>query len=199
MTYWPILNNIQITVKLARFVPGGPLPFLTVGTFDTLTAANEAGREALKAVTDEPETAGYLLLDEAGREVGNWTYWDELVGQNDAELTQFERAAICHIAEDHLNEMPKLFAEADGATVVKRENTGSGFYTHLQFPNDSPRWKGHSPIGERLYKINQYEAPFGVILFFEGGLPSLIDCHFFGEATTLGTDFTNAQFSPWEK
>ena len=95
--------------------------------------------------------------------------------------------------------MPKLFAEADRATVIKRENTGSGFYTRLQFPNESPRWKGHSPIGERLYKIDQYEAPFGVILFFEGGLPSLIDCHFFGEATTLGTDFTSAQFSPWEK
>lgn len=43
MTYWPMLNNTQITVKLARFVPGGPLPLLTVGTFDTLTAANEAG------------------------------------------------------------------------------------------------------------------------------------------------------------
>ena len=194
-----MLNNTQLTVKLARFVPGGPLPFLTVGTFDTPTEAHEAGREALKAVTDDPETAGYLLLDKAGREVGNWTYWDELVGQNDTLLTQFERAAICDIAEDYLSEMLKLFAEEDCTTVIRRENTGSGFYAYVQVPNNSPLWKGHSPIGERLYKIDQYEAPFGVILFFEGGLPRLIDCHFFGKATTLETDFTNAQFSPWEK
>ncbi|NGP17028.1 hypothetical protein [Devosia aurantiaca] len=51
---------------------------MTVGTFATLSEASSAGLAALKAIIDQPEAAGFLLLDERGWEVGNWTYWDQV-------------------------------------------------------------------------------------------------------------------------
>lgn len=80
-------------------------------------------------------------------------------------LTDLERGAMQDIAADYFTKFPEIVAIVGRARVMKRENTGSGFFTDLQVPSDSPKWRGYSPIGERLYKIDQYDEPLGVILF----------------------------------
>jgi len=107
------------------------------------------------------------------------------MGSIGSNFTPLERAVLRAICEMHLADRAALQAQLWTATVLNRENTGAGFYTHFAVERASSPAIG----GERLrsgpaVKVDGLENGMGFILWLEKGYANCLEGYSYGESTT---------------
>ena len=113
--------------------------------------------------------------------------WDTIrpMGPSESGFTPLERAVLRAICEMHSPDRAALEAQLWTATVLRRENTGAGFYTHFAVERASSPAVG----GERLrngpeVKVDGLEHGMGFILWLEEGYANCLEGYSYGESTT---------------
>jgi hypothetical protein len=100
-------------------------------------------------------------------------------------LTPLELAVLRAIYEMHLADRAAFEAQVSTATVLRRENTGAGFYTRFAVERASS-----APVGgERLRngpeaRIDGLEHGMGFILWLKDGYADCLEGYSYGESTT---------------
>jgi hypothetical protein len=113
------------------------------------------------------------------------------IGSNCAPLEQAVLLAIC---EKHLPDRAALEAQLSTATVLSRENTGAGFYTHFAVERASSA----AIRGERLRngpaaRVDGLEHRMGFILWLKEGYADCLEGYCY-DASTTGIAFERAGF-----
>jgi hypothetical protein len=103
----------------------------------------------------------------------------------ESNFTTLEQAVLGAICEMHLVDRAALEAQLSTATVLSRENTGSGFYTRFAVECAS----GAAIGGERLRhgpvaRIDGLEHGMGFILWLKNGYEDCLEGYSFGESTS---------------
>ena len=111
-----------------------------------------------------------------------------------SKFTSLERAVLRAICESHPADRVALEAKLSTATVLNRENTGAGFYTHFAVERASSVAIG----GERLRsgpaaRVDGLVQGMGFILWLEEGYANCLEGYCYDESTT-GIVFERAGF-----
>jgi hypothetical protein len=112
----------------------------------------------------------------------------------ESNFTPLERAVLSAICECHTADGAALVAQLSTATVLRRENTGAGFYTYFTVERAS----GAAIGGERLRsgpaaKVDGLVRGMGFILWLQEGYANCLEGYCFDESTT-GIAFELAGF-----
>jgi len=109
-------------------------------------------------------------------------------------FTPLERAVLDAVCGYHAADRAALVAQLSTATVLKRENTGSGFYTYFAVERAS----GAAIGGERLRsgpaaRVDGLARGMGFILWLQEGYANCLEGYCYDEDTT-GIAFELAGF-----
>jgi hypothetical protein len=109
-------------------------------------------------------------------------------------FTSLERAVLHAICEKHSVDRVALETQLSTASVIDRENTGIGFYTHIAVQRDSVVSVG----GERLRNgpavtVEGLKHGMGFILWLKEGFVDCLEGYCYDESTT-GIDFDRVSF-----
>ncbi|KHL24223.1 hypothetical protein PK98_14655 [Croceibacterium mercuriale] len=100
-------------------------------------------------------------------------------------FTQLETSVLDAISAENREALPPLSAFLASAVVVRRENTGHGFYTYFESDpaNGSLVWP--RPIyGPHAYMVGMgEEALMGFLLWCSGDEPSALEGYQYGDST----------------
>lgn len=115
-----------------------------------------------------------------------------------SDFTPLERAVLRAICERHSADRAALEAQLSSATVLKRENTGAGFYAYFAVERTSSAAIG----GERLrdgpaVRVNGLEHGMGFILWLNEGYVDCLEGYCYDESTT-GIAFERVGFDVLE-
>lgn len=89
---------------------------------------------------------------------------------------------------------PALAAQLSVARITDRENSGKGFFTHLDVPRQAaPPAACKSPIGATWVLIEGFEYSMLFLLFLEDGYAVMLEGATVGDDTT-GVDFAARSF-----
>ncbi len=111
-----------------------------------------------------------------------------------SDFTSLEQAVLRAICETHVADRSALEAQLSTATVLRRENTGAGFYTDFSIERAS-----HPAIGgERMRsgpaaKVDGLKQGMGFILWLKEGYVHHLEGYSYGESTTE-IDFEQTEF-----
>jgi hypothetical protein len=114
------------------------------------------------------------------------------------EFTSLEKIVLQNISALATADQPALNMQLATAEVLRRENSGSGFFTYFSVN----RAIADLVTGERLRSgthayISGYDYPMGFILWFRGGYADCLEGFLF-EGTTLGVDLASLNFIKFE-
>lgn len=117
-----------------------------------------------------------------------------LVSTTGSAFTPLERAVLRAICEKDSVDRAALEDQLSAATVIRRENTGAGFYTQIAVQRGSVVSVG----GERLRtgptaKVEGLEHGMGFVLWLKEGLADCLEGYCYGESTT-GIEFERVNF-----
>jgi hypothetical protein len=109
-------------------------------------------------------------------------------------FTPLERAVLRAICERPSIDRVALETQLATATVIRRENTGAGFYTQMAVQRDSVASVG----GERrrigpAATVEGLERGMGFILWLKEGFADCLEGYCYSESTT-GIDFDRVSF-----
>ena len=109
-------------------------------------------------------------------------------------FTALERAVLRSICERHSVDRAVLEAQLLTATVLRRENTGAGFYTQIYVECGSVAAVG----GERRRNgpraiVDRLEHGMGFILWLKEGFADCLEGYCYDESTT-GIEFDRVSF-----
>jgi hypothetical protein len=110
------------------------------------------------------------------------------------ELTPLERAVLLAIVEQATEVSPLLGLQVDSARVVKRENTGAGFYTTFDVSSSEAMDGVKSPLGDVGATVNGLEHGMGFLLWIEDGRVGQLEGYSYDESTS-GLDFEHIRFN----
>jgi hypothetical protein len=101
-----------------------------------------------------------------------------------SDFTSLERAVLQAICKTYLADRAALEAQLSTATVLSRENTGAGFYTHFVVERASSDAIG----GERLRsgpeaRVDGLQHGMGFILWLKEGYADHLEGYCYGEST----------------
>ena len=101
------------------------------------------------------------------------------------KFTALEQAVLRAICEQHSVDRAPLEAQILTAAILKRENTGAGFYTHFTVERTSSAAVG----GQRLRQgpaasINGLDHGMGFILWLKEGYLDCLEGYSYEESTT---------------
>jgi hypothetical protein len=114
-------------------------------------------------------------------------------GAKAVELTKLEAAVLCEMAAIHADEQEAIEWQMANCQVIKRVNTGAGFYTHLQ--NDNQKHKIRSHVISRVFaEVDGLINPLIFVLFMEDGEMKLLEGAAVVDDTT-STNFEKVNFS----
>ena len=90
---------------------------------------------------------------------------------------EFEKAVMKKILEREDNISKILWQQYKSARVIKRDFTGSGFFTSFEASKDSPRITEtvDRSYGDVIASINGSSFDFGFVLFLENGMLSCLE------------------------
>jgi len=87
-----------------------------------------------------------------------------------------EWAALRAIFAETPELAPLLTAQAEQATVTKRENTGGGFFTDISVAGDWEPIRSKSPLGDNVFaRVEGLEHGLGLLVFLEEGRLHLLE------------------------
>jgi hypothetical protein len=102
-----------------------------------------------------------------------------------ADFTTLERAVLAAICRMYSEDRAALEAQLSTATLLRRENTGAGFFTRFKVDRTSC-----APIGAKRLregpeaKIDGLEYGMGFILWLKEGYADCLEGHSYAESTT---------------
>jgi hypothetical protein len=89
---------------------------------------------------------------------------------------KLEQAALRSIFSETPAIAPGLLEQLERATVTERENTGGGFFTTFDVPDDAPRVRSRRVLGYETHAhVQGLEHGFGFVLFMEKGKLNLLE------------------------
>jgi len=112
----------------------------------------------------------------------------------DSHFTPLEKAVLRAICESHVDDRSALESQLSTAAVLRRENTGAGFYTEFAVERVSQATLG----GERLRtgpaaRVDGLKQGMGFILWLKEGYAHNLEGYSYGESTT-GIEFEQTGF-----
>jgi hypothetical protein len=116
------------------------------------------------------------------------------LGTDTLTFTSLEQAVLRAICESDTTDRSALEAQVSVAMILKRENTGAGFYTNFRVQRTSSGAVG----GERLRrgpaaKIDGLENRMGFILWLTEGYADCLEGYSY-EESTVGIAFEQVAF-----
>jgi hypothetical protein len=116
------------------------------------------------------------------------------LGTDTPTFTSLEQAVLRAICETHTANRSALESQLLAAMILKRENTGAGFYTHFRVERTS----SVAIRGERLRtgpaaKIDGLENGMGFILWLTEGYADCLEGYSY-EESTVGIAFEQVAF-----
>jgi hypothetical protein len=114
-------------------------------------------------------------------------------------LWKIEREILDITAEQYPESSEALKKQIVSAQVVKFENTGAGFFSHLYIDPARATVVESSPLIGAYGNVLGIEHGMGFIVFLREGRLWLVEGYTHGNVTTVGFDFEKAVFglTPW--
>jgi hypothetical protein len=110
-------------------------------------------------------------------------------------FTRLERAALERICNKYPNAREALEAQLATAKVLRRENSGAGFFTYLAVDGSTkPIMGAESPLGNVLASIEGFKQPMLLLLFTKHGYAHMLEGATIDDST-VGLDLTSLQFT----
>ncbi|MEA1013638.1 hypothetical protein [Sphingosinicella sp. LY1275] len=110
-------------------------------------------------------------------------------------FTDMETAALRAIFAETPAVSSGLQRQLDRAKVMKRENTGGGFFTDIAVPEDAPRVECPKVLGYATHaRIEGLEHGLGFVLSMEDGRLHLLEGYGWGPESTASLDLNNLSF-----
>jgi hypothetical protein len=111
-----------------------------------------------------------------------------------SDLTPLERAVLQEISQMNVEDQAALNLQVSTITIINRENTGAGSYTHCAVDRAStPAVEGdrlrHGPVA----RVTGLEHGMGFILWLKDGYIDHLEGFSYSESTTQ-VDFERAAF-----
>jgi len=104
---------------------------------------------------------------------------------NNPSFTPLERAVLGAVCERHAADRTALESQLGAAVVVRRENTGAGFYTRFEIrAGKSPAVAGERMRSGPNARVEGLEHGMGFILWLENGFATTLEGYSFGESTS---------------
>lgn len=99
-------------------------------------------------------------------------------------FTELERAALEAIGRQHPDDRAALQAQLAMARVVRRENSGAGFFTDLAIDEAAPRVTSrHRVLGNVGATVDGFDAPLLLMLFMRDGFAEMLEGAACGDST----------------
>ncbi len=100
------------------------------------------------------------------------------------KLCSLEKEAMEMLIMQHEESKDVLLNQLSIATVVSRDFSGSGFFTHYAVPSNSLKANGSltTPIGGVYAKISGLEIGVGFLLYLKDGQISTLECYEYDSA-----------------
>ena len=115
-------------------------------------------------------------------------------------FTPMERAALQAIFAETPALASALQRQLDRATVTKRENTGGGFFTDIDVPDDAPRVECPNVLGYATHaRVAGLEHGLGFALLMKDGRLRLLDGHAWGPESTASLDLGSLSIEIYNK
>lgn len=115
-------------------------------------------------------------------------------------FTDLELAALHSIFAETPDLAPALEQQLAVATVVKRENSGGGFFTTISVDGDAPRVSVSDVLGfETQARVNGLEHGLGFVLFTKDGLMQMLEGFAWGPESTANLDLQSLQFDIYKQ
>ncbi|MBA3810123.1 MAG: hypothetical protein H0X27_00455 [Caulobacteraceae bacterium] len=101
------------------------------------------------------------------------------------ELTALERAVLDGIREDYAELQPALDVQLDSARVLKRRNSGVGFFTNLEIDGSAPPLlAAPSPLNGREAIVSETPHGMGFVLWLsKDGFADFLEGFTYGDST----------------
>jgi hypothetical protein len=110
-------------------------------------------------------------------------------------LTPLERAALKRISEKYPDARQALEAQLATATVVRRENSGAGFFTHLTVDRSTqPLTTLETVFGKVAASIEGFKQPMILLLFTKQGYAVMLEGATIDDST-VGLELACLQFT----
>lgn len=115
-------------------------------------------------------------------------------------FTAMETAALQAIFAETPVIARELQRQLERATVTKRENTGGGFFTDIDVPEDTPRVECPNVLGYATHaRVEGLEHGLGFALLMKDGRMRLLDGHAWGPESTASLDLGSLSFELFNK
>jgi len=107
-------------------------------------------------------------------------------------LTTLEEAVLNAMADRNRSDAAAIRSQVGAVTVLRRENTGAGFYTYLK-PSPSQILVTSRVVKNVFAKICSLNNPMVFLLFSDKGIIKMLEGAAIAEDTTA-VDFSNVPF-----
>jgi hypothetical protein len=97
------------------------------------------------------------------------------------DLTELEQAVICKLLEGDNNILATLREQASRARLVKRENTGAGFYGEFEVDEAAPTVRRDFHLGDVQGEISGLDHGAGFVLFIRGRRINMLEGYSYDE------------------
>lgn len=106
-----------------------------------------------------------------------------------------ESAALNRIADDYPEHKTDLITAFSSCSVVKRENTGKGFFTDLEIKGQIEMPDGiRTPLGDAWLSIDGMKVGICCLLHLKKGIPTILEGYSPAGEDTSGIDFNKIGF-----
>lgn len=110
-------------------------------------------------------------------------------------FTDLEIAALKSIFSETPEFTPDLQRQFDRAKVVKRENSGAGFFTTIVVSDDTPRVTSPAELGSETHaRVDGLQHGLGFVLFMENGLLHVLEGYTYMPESTAAFDLASIGF-----
>lgn len=109
-------------------------------------------------------------------------------------LTPLEKSVIAEIGRQHPECQETLECQLSTAEVIRRENTGVGFFTDLSVKRTCPALaEGETVLGNVWVRIENFQNPMTFLIFVDDGYVKVLEGAAVGDST-FGIDLSRLEF-----
>lgn len=114
-------------------------------------------------------------------------------------FTKMETAALRAIFAETPRIALALEAQLSRAVVTNRENTGGGFFTDIDVPDDLPPVICPHALGDATHaRVEGLKHGLGFVLFMQDGKLGVLEGHAWGPENTAPLNLTNLSFEIYQ-
>ncbi len=114
-------------------------------------------------------------------------------------FTALEVAAFHSIFSETPDLAQGLQRQLDAASVIERENSGAGFFTHIAVPDEVLRVNSSRVLGYETHaRVAELEYGLGFVLFMKDGRLDMLEGYAFGSESTVTLDLATGNFEVYK-